>query len=441
MSIALSVEGVSKQYRIYDHPGDRLKETLSRGRWKCHREFWALSDISFEIEAGTTTGIIGPNGSGKSTLLQIITGTLEPTHGRVLADGRIAALLELGAGFDMEFTGIENIFMNASLLGFSRRQTEALLPEIERFAEIGSFIHQPVKTYSSGMYVRLAFSIAVSTAPQILIIDEALAVGDAVFQHRCTRRIKELQESGVTILFVSHDPGAIRALCSRAILLNGGRIEADGKPSDALNRYQKLIMAREEAYDTSQTPTTTPPQTGEDESASLAEEAHAPLSYIYRHGDQSAQFLSVEILDDVRQPVELVESGAPILLRERVLFNTDVDDPVFGFLIRNRHGIHLYGSNTDLLGISFGPVRRGEVVEAAFALNCWLASGLYSLTVAVHTREGLSLDWIDGVSYFRVVSNVEMEGVANLNATATARRLGARKGRAPEADLTSSVEV
>jgi len=238
MSIALRVEGVSKQYRIYDHPGDRLKESITRGRWKCHREFWALSDINFEIEAGTTTGIIGPNGSGKSTLLQIITGTLEPTHGRVWHDGRIAALLELGAGFDQEFTGVENIFMNAALLGYSRRETEALLPEIERFAEIGSFIHQPVKTYSSGMYVRLAFSIAVSTAPQILIIDEALAVGDAVFQHRCTRRIKEMQESGVTILFVSHDPGAIRALCSRALLLNGGHIDADGKPSDVLNRYQ-----------------------------------------------------------------------------------------------------------------------------------------------------------------------------------------------------------
>jgi ABC-type polysaccharide/polyol phosphate transport system ATPase subunit len=194
MSTALSVEGVSKQYRIYDHPGDRLKETITRGRWKCHREFWALSDISFEIEAGTTTGIIGPNGSGKSTLLQIITGTLEPTHGRVFAEGRIAALLELGAGFNPEFTGIENIFMNASLMGFSRRQTEALLPEIERFAEIGPFIHQPVKTYSSGMYVRLAFSVAISAAPHILIIDEALAVGDAVFQHRCTRRIKDAGE-------------------------------------------------------------------------------------------------------------------------------------------------------------------------------------------------------------------------------------------------------
>ncbi|MFZ0750072.1 MAG: ABC transporter ATP-binding protein, partial [Pyrinomonadaceae bacterium] len=193
MTAALRVENISKQYRIYAKPGDRLKESLTRGRMKRHREFWALKDVSFEIEKGTTTGIIGPNGSGKSTLLQIITGTLEPTHGSVWYDGRISALLELGAGFNPEFTGIENVFMNASLMGFSRAQTEALLPEIERFAEIGDFIHQPVKTYSSGMYVRLAFSIAISAAPDILIIDEALAVGDAIFQHRCIRRIKEMQ--------------------------------------------------------------------------------------------------------------------------------------------------------------------------------------------------------------------------------------------------------
>src|SRR5215212_991348 len=185
MSIALRVESISKQYRIYDKPIDRLKETLTRGRWKVHRAFWALKDISFEVEAGTTTGIIGPNGSGKSTLLQIITGTLEPTQGSVSLEGRVSALLELGAGFNTEFTGIENIFMNAALMGLSKSETENLLPEIASFAEIGDFIYQPLKTYSSGMYIRLAFAAAVATAPQILIIDEALSVGDAVFQHRC----------------------------------------------------------------------------------------------------------------------------------------------------------------------------------------------------------------------------------------------------------------
>jgi len=228
MPIAVRVESVSKQYRIYDRPADRLKETLTRGRWKAHREFWALKDISFKVEAGTTTGIVGPNGSGKSTLLQIITGTLEPTHGSVSIEGRVAALLELGAGFNPEFTGIENIFMNASLMGFSGAETENLLPEIASFAEIGDFIYQPLKTYSSGMYIRLAFAAAIAVAPQILIIDEALAVGDAVFQHRCMRRIKEMQENGTTILFVSHDPGAVRALCNRAILLNHGEKIAEG---------------------------------------------------------------------------------------------------------------------------------------------------------------------------------------------------------------------
>src|SRR6476659_3952014 len=277
MPAALRVESISKQYRIYNRPSDRLKETVTRGRWKAHREFWALKNISFEVEAGTTTGIVGPNGSGKSTLLQIITGTLEPTHGNVDYDGRIAALLELGAGFNPEFTGLENCYLNASLLGFSRRETEALLPEIERFAEIGQFIHQPVKTYSSGMYVRLAFAIASSVDPDILVIDEALAVGDAVFQHRCLRRIKELNERGATVLFVSHDTAAVRALCNRAILLNAGQMIADGTPTDVLNDYQRIVMEREEAYDAAATEASVE---SKDE-----DESFVPVHYTYRHGD------------------------------------------------------------------------------------------------------------------------------------------------------------
>src|SRR5687767_13413456 len=228
MNTALRVDNVSKLYRIYDRPTDRLKEMLTQGFIKRHREFWALKDISFEVEKGTTTGIIGANGSGKSTLLQIVTGTLEPTHGTVHHEGRIAALLELGAGFNPEFTGLENIYLNAALMGFSRSETEARLPEITRFAEIGDFLSQPVKSYSSGMYIRLAFAIAVSADPEILIVDEALSVGDAVFQHRCVRRIKEMQERGATILFVSHDPHAVRALCTRAILLNAGQMVEEG---------------------------------------------------------------------------------------------------------------------------------------------------------------------------------------------------------------------
>jgi ABC-type polysaccharide/polyol phosphate transport system ATPase subunit len=424
MSTVLSVENVSKQYRIYGRPADRLKETLTRGRWKRHTEFWALSDISFELESGTTTGIIGPNGCGKSTLLQIIAGTLDPTHGSVRHEGRIAALLELGAGFNPEFTGIENIFMNASLMGFSRAETESLLPEIERFAEIGAFIHQPVKTYSSGMYVRLAFATAVSSTPRILIIDEALAVGDAVFQHRCLRRIREMQESGTTILFVSHDPGAIRALCSRAVLLHAGRMEALGTPTEVLSRYQKLIMARENAYDAEQHEAA-----AIDETATFVEEEETdaqPLRYTYRHGDGSAEILRVELLNAAHRPVEFVESGEAVLLRVRLRFDAEDEAPVCGFLLQNRHGISLYGTNTELQQVDFGPVRRGEVVEVIFEFNCWLAPDTYSVSVAAHSSTGISFDWLDGALFFRVMSVVAMEGVTNLNASARARILGVR---------------
>ncbi len=423
MSIVLRVEGVSKQYRIYERPADRLKETLTRGRWKRHREFWALSDISFELEKGTTTGIIGPNGCGKSTLLQIIAGTLDPTHGAVHHEGRVAALLELGAGFNPEFTGIENIFMNASLMGFSRAETETLLPEIERFAEIGDFIYQPVKTYSSGMYIRLAFATAVSAMPQILIVDEALAVGDAVFQHRCLRRLKEMQESGMTILFVSHDPGAIRALCSRAVLLHAGRMEALGKPTDVLNRYQKLIMAREDAYESKQITTS---GTDEHETNAAEDENAIPLRYTYRHGDGSAEILRVELLNATHRSIELVESGEAVLVRVRVRFHADEESPVCGFLLRNRHGIHLYGTNTELQKADFGPARAGEVFEVIFAFDCWLAPDTYAATIAVHNRNGVSFDWLDGALFFRVMSAIAMEGVANLNASVMARQLGLR---------------
>jgi ABC-type polysaccharide/polyol phosphate transport system ATPase subunit len=420
MDPVLRVEGVSKQYRIYERASDRLKEMATLGRWKTHREFWALRDISFEVEPGTTFGIVGPNGSGKSTLLQIVAGTLQPTLGTVSRSGRTAALLELGAGFNPEFTGIENVFMSASLMGLSRAETAATLPEIERFAEIGDFIHQPVKTYSSGMYVRLAFAAAISVTPQILIVDEALAVGDAVFQHRCMRRIREMQESGMTILLVSHDPNAIRALCSQALLLHAGRMEAFGKPTDVLNRYQKLIMARETAYEENQ------PVTEAAEGVEV-ELANAPkLSFNYRHGDGSAEVIAVELLNATHHRVEFVESGEEVIVKVRVHFREAQEAPVCGFLIRNRHGIHIYGTNTDLQHVNLGPVQRGEVVEVSFNFNCWLAPDSYSLTIGVHSADGASFDWLDGALFFHVMSIVTMEGVANLNANARFRRLGVR---------------
>jgi ABC-type polysaccharide/polyol phosphate transport system ATPase subunit len=429
MSVALRVEDVSKQYRIYQRPGDRLTETLTRGRLKRHREFWALRNLSFAIEAGTTAGIIGPNGCGKSTLLQIIAGTLEPTTGSVWREGRVAALLELGAGFDPEFTGVENVYMNAALMGLSRREAERIFPDVERFAEIGPFIHQPVKTYSSGMFVRLAFAVAANVEPDILIIDEALAVGDAVFQHRCLRRIKEIQERGSTVLFVSHDAAAVRALCSRAILLSAGRVIADGPPSDVLNEYQRIVMEREQAFEDE---TARTDDAGDEE---LSDESRAPLRYTYRHGDGSAEIISAELLDASRRAAGVVETGTPLTLRVRVRFQREVDDAVVGFLINSSHGTHVYGTNTKEQRVDFGACGRGDVIEVSFAFNCWLGLDQFSVALAVHSSDGISYDWLDGVLFFRVTSPILVEGVANLDASATARKIGTRN-----ADLGLRVE-
>lgn len=411
MTSALRVENVSKQYRIYDRPGDRLKESLSRGRLRRHREFWALRDVSFDVEAGTTVGIIGQNGCGKSTLLQIISGTLTPTHGNVWHEGRIAALLELGAGFDPEFTGIENVYMNASLMGFSRRDTAAIFSDIERFAEIGQFINQPVKTYSSGMYVRLAFAIAASVEPDILIIDEALAVGDAVFQHRCLRRLKELRERGATILFVSHDTAAVRALCDRAILLNAGQKIVDGTPADVLYNYQRIVMEREEAYEADTT------QNSSDQE--VFKVPTVPVHYTYRHGDGSAEIIGAELCDTTRKRSEVIETGELVTARVTFRMLRDVEDPVVGFLIRNRHGLHAYGTNTKEQQVQLGTVERGNTITISFAFNCWLGIDDYSISFAVHSRDGQAYDWLDGALFFRVTSVTVVEGIANLNAVAT----------------------
>jgi len=419
MSIAVRVEGVAKQYRIYDRPIDRLKESLTRGRWRWHREFWALKGLSFEIERGTTTGIIGPNGSGKSTLLQIIAGTLNPTHGSVQFEGRIAALLELGAGFNLEFTGVENVYMNAALMGFSKAETAARLPEIERFAELGDFINQPVKTYSSGMYVRLAFAIAVNSDPDILIVDEALSVGDTIFQHRCVRRIKEMQQRGTTILFVSHEPTLVRALCSRAILLYQGEMLADGAPVDVLNRYQRLIMVREEAYKLAESDTETRARASSADND--APVPRAPLQFQYRHGNNFAEVLDAQLLNAEGQPIELVDSGDAVHLRMRFLVHEDVPQIVCGFMIRNRHGINIYGTNTEQRGLDLGKAQRGDVIEATFTFHCALGQEHYFISVAVHSPDGVAFDWLDGVIFFRVACPVEMEGIANLNARVTVR--------------------
>src|SRR5215471_2502275 len=263
----LLLQNVSKLYRLYRRPSDRLREMLP-GAGAQHNDFWALKDISFHVEKGETLSLVGPNGCGKSTLLQIVSGILEPTTGRVVTRGRIAALLELGAGFNPEFSGRENVYLNGEIMGLSRAEIDKAMPSIEAFAEIGEFIERPVKEYSSGMYVRLAFSTAIHVDPDILIVDEALAVGDAVFANRCVRKFEELKQRRVTVLFVSHDLGLVKQLSDRAILLLGGRIEAEGTPNDVINRYIGLVLDRTQRKDAAPAGT---------------------LRHSFRHGDRTSE--------------------------------------------------------------------------------------------------------------------------------------------------------
>ena len=242
-NLAIQVEDVTKIYRLYEKPIDRLKETVSVTHKNYHRDFYALNGISFQVKKGETVGIIGTNGSGKSTILKIITGVLTPTTGTVKVDGKISALLELGAGFNMDYTGIENVYMNGTMMGYTRKEMDAKLQDILDFAEIGDFVYQPVKTYSSGMFVRLAFALAINVEPEILIVDEALSVGDVFFQSKCYRRMEEIRKSGTTILMVTHDMGSIIKYCDRVVLLNRGEFIAEGKPGRVVDMYKRSWRA------------------------------------------------------------------------------------------------------------------------------------------------------------------------------------------------------
>jgi len=386
-------QNVSKLYRLYRRPSDRLWELLPRVRPR-HTDFWALRDVSLQVEKGETLGIVGPNGSGKSTLLEIVSGILQPTSGRVVTRGRTAALLELGAGFNPEFTGRENVYLNGEIMGLSRAQIAKAMPSIEAFAEVGEFIERPVKEYSSGMYVRLAFSTAIHVEPEVLIVDEALAVGDAVFANRCVRKFEELRDRKVTVLFVSHDLGLVKQLSHRAILLLHGRIEAEGTPNDVINRYIGLVL--------------------ELQAPQIKRDPRLPATY--RHGDGSSEVTSVEILDVGGQAVAAVASGAPITVRVRSRFHAHVCDPMVGILIRTRIGMEVYGTNTRIEKKSLGELAPGDELEVDFQLDCWLTPQTYTLTVATQNADGTSHDWLDDAIAFDVVDTRHAAGVANLRA-------------------------
>ena len=392
------VQNVSKLYRLYRRPSDRLRELLPASA-PVHQDFWALRDINFSVEKGETLGLVGPNGCGKSTLLQIVSGILQPTSGRVVTRGRIAALLELGAGFNPEFSGRENVFLNGEIMGLSRAEIEKAMPAIERFAEIGEFMERPVKEYSSGMYVRLAFSTAIHVDPEILIVDEALAVGDAVFANRCVRKFQELRERKITVLFVSHDLGLVKQLSDRAILLLNGRMEAEGAPKDVINRYIGLVLEKQEA-----------PGRKQDRLASS-----------FRHGDGTSEILAVELINAREESVGSFPSGEEVTVRVRCRFHRAQKDPMVGILIRTRIGMDVYGTNTRIEQKELGAMEAGDELEVDFRIACWLTPQQYTLTVATQSPDGSSHDWLDDAVAFEVVDTRVAAGVANLRADVTWR--------------------
>jgi homopolymeric O-antigen transport system ATP-binding protein len=413
----ISVQNVSKVYHLYQHPFHRVLAALALSR-KRKAEFWALRNINLRVDRGEVFALLGPNGSGKSTLLQIISGILQPTTGRVHCSGRIAALLELGAGFNPEFTGRENVYLNGEILGLSRKELEAAFPHIEAFAEIGQFIDRPVKEYSSGMYVRLAFSTAIHVNPEVLIVDEALAVGDAIFASRCVQKFEELRRKKVTVLLVSHDLGLIKRLADRAAFMLDGKIIMQGSPKDAVNQYVGFVLDREGA----------------------GEEKHVAASSIsnktsFRHGDGASRVLEVQILNSSGEVCRAFRTGESIILRIRAAFHKPVSNPVVGILIRNRIGMDIFGTNTRIERAGLGDFEQGDEIEVEFELDCLLSRQEYTLTVAVQYWNGLSQDWLDDVLDFRVEDTKDVAGVLNLNTRVRHQKIRA----APNREQTSLI--
>ena len=435
---ALAVSGLGKIYKIYNRPMDRIKELYSvRGR-KYHLEFTALENIAFEVFRGETIGIIGPNGSGKSTLLEIIAGTLSATSGTVTRQGTVSALLELGAGFNPRFTGRENVYLNASILGIPKHSLEAKLDELFQFADIGEFIDHPVSTYSSGMYVRLAFATAVSSDPDILIVDEALAVGDIRFQRKCYRRFQEMQASGKTILFVSHSVELIQNHCSRAIFLNLGHIEAIGEPKVVIQAYLEHLFGSEiqqsrevdnsevaRAVDHKDTATSSSRvvsgSSGLDQDHCTQRRSYNPNEY--RWGDRRAVIIDYQLRSNSGNDQVVFESGEKLELMVHVRFFEELTDLIYGCTVKTVDGQTVYGTNTRqrALDVSHGEAGATVVIRFQFDLNVVPGEYFISLGVALDDpeRDNIAIDRRYDLIHLTVRGDYGGFGLAQMNMSIT----------------------
>ncbi|MDP9170897.1 MAG: ABC transporter ATP-binding protein [Acidobacteriota bacterium] len=375
---AVEFDRVSKSYSIYNAPGDRLKEFALFGRRSFHRNFLALSEVGFSIRRGEVFCIIGENGSGKSTALQLMAGILEPTAGAVSVNGRISALLELGAGFNVEFTGRENVYLNGAILGLSKKEMDRRYRDIEEFAEIGNYIDQPVRTYSSGMVVRLAFAVAINVDPEILLVDEALAVGDTYFRHRCMRKVHELRARGVTIVFVSHSVVDVRAIGERALWLRHGHVAALGDAETVVGRY--LITMAE--------------QSSSPAASSSVEPVRCIPNIDHRKGNCQSEILGIAILNEFGEPLHLMTPHSRITVRISARANESIRNPNIGFVMRNHLGLNFSETSTNREGKQLPPMCADDVVTVDFRLHIpELYPGAFSFSPWVN--DDACCDWID----------------------------------------------
>ena len=436
---AIDVRDVTKIYKLYDKPIDRLKESLNPLHRNYHRDFYALNHISFQVKKGETVGIIGTNGSGKSTILKIITGVLTPTTGTVQVDGVISALLELGAGFNMDYTGIENIYMNGTMMGFSRKEMDEKLQEILDFADIGDFVYQPVKTYSSGMFVRLAFALAINVDPEILIVDEALSVGDVFFQAKCYRRMEEIRKSGTTILMVTHDMGSIIKYCDKVVLLNRGEFVAEGAPGRMVDLYKKILAGQmeslkeelEEMNDFSGDSVSGGGALEDKEfkkeetrGGGLMKDKIAVNANRTEYGDGRAEIFDFGLEDQRGNLSNLILKGEMFTIREKIRFFADIKAPIFTYTIKDKKGTSLTGTNTMYEGADIKPVKNGDVYEVSFTQKMTLQGGEYLLSMSCTGFEGeehVVYHRLYDVASITVISNKNTVGVYDMESTVEAK--------------------
>lgn len=409
---AIKIENVSKVYKLYNEPIDRLKEAMHPFKKKYHKDFYALNNLFFEIKKGETVGIIGKNGSGKSTLLKIITGVLNASSGNVEVNGRISALLELGAGFNFEYTGIQNIYLNGTLMGYTKEEMKKKIPAIIEFADIGDFVNQPVKIYSSGMFVRLAFSVAINTDPEILIVDEALSVGDIKFQQKCLRKIEEFSKEK-TVLFVTHDMGVINKFCNRAIWLNEGNIIEDGTTFEVCKKYQAFMI------DSRIGKVTNEGDKLEDDVTDLIDNLDNDLDVM---GDGKADIIGVGLLDNtLKSKINMVIPGEDINLIIKVRYNETIIDSIIGFTIKDRLGNIITQTNTFVIEEDPGLCIGGQVKIYRFKFPLpYLNEGTYTISPAVASgvqQAHIQHSWIHDAIIFNVINqkNYNLQGIIVLN--------------------------